>query len=141
MESVRGPGKHTLAIRAFLASRRTSSILHMSRYSVAQLETLPPIPCPCGTARRAFGDSEGVSLSVHLTEISTDARTHYHKRLTETYVVVEGEGWLELDGERVPLKPLTAVTIRPGCRHRAVGKLKLLNFVVPAFDPEDEWFD
>jgi mannose-6-phosphate isomerase-like protein (cupin superfamily) len=113
----------------------------MTRYSVAQLTELPPIPCPCGTARRAFADVPSALLSVHLTEISETARTHYHRRLTETYVVIEGEGWLELDGERVPLKPLTAVTIRPGCRHRAVGKLKLLNIVVPAFDPEDEWFD
>jgi mannose-6-phosphate isomerase-like protein (cupin superfamily) len=111
------------------------------RYSVAQLTEIPPVVCPCGQARRAFADSPSVLLSVHLTEISADARTHYHKRLTETYVVLEGEGFLELDGERVPLKPLTAVTIRPGCRHRAVGNIKILNFVVPAFDPEDEWFD
>ena len=80
-------------------------------------------------------------MSVHLTEISVDARTHYHKRLTETYIVLEGQGFLELDGERVALQPLTAVTIRPGCRHRAVGNLKILNLVVPPFDPEDEWFD
>jgi len=113
----------------------------MTRYAVAQLTELPPIACPCGTARRAFAEVSGAPLSVHFTEISEEARTHYHRKLTETYVVVEGEGWLELDGERVPLRPLTAVTIRPGCRHRAVGKLKLINFVVPAFDPEDEWFD
>ena len=111
------------------------------RYEVAQLAELPPIPCPCGQARRAFASGPEAPLSVHLTEISADARTHYHKRLTETYVVLEGEGYLELDGERVPLKPLTAVTIRPGCRHRAVGNIKILNFVVPAFDPADEWFD
>jgi mannose-6-phosphate isomerase-like protein (cupin superfamily) len=111
------------------------------RYAVAQLPELPPIACPCGTARRAFAELPGAPMSVHLTEISVDAKTHYHKTLTETYVVLEGEGFLELDGERVPLRPLTAVTIRPGCRHRAVGKLKILNFVVPAFDPADEWFD
>ena len=113
----------------------------MKRYTAAQLDTIPGVPCPCGTARRAFDDLASPLLSAHLVEISAEARTHYHKRLTETYVVIEGEGWLEVDGERIPLKPLTAVTIRPGCRHRAVGKLKLLNFVVPAFDPEDEWFD
>ncbi len=113
----------------------------MQNYSVAQLSELPPIACPCGSARRAFVEEGGGLLSVHLTEISEEARTHYHKGLTETYVVIEGEGWLELDGERVPLRLLTAVTIRPGCRHRAVGRLKLLNFVVPAFDASDEWFD
>ncbi len=113
----------------------------MQNYSVVQLSELPPIACPCGLARRAFAEEAGGALSVHLTEISAESRTHYHKGLTETYVVIEGEGWLELDGERIPLRPLTAVTIRPGCRHRAVGSLKLLNFVVPAFDPSDEWFD
>jgi quercetin dioxygenase-like cupin family protein len=111
------------------------------RYSVADLPSLPPIPCPCGQARRAFADAPSPLLSVHLTEIAGEAKTHYHRRLTETYVVLEGEGWMELDGERIPLRPLTAVTIRPGCRHRAVGHFKILNFVVPAFDPADEWFD
>jgi mannose-6-phosphate isomerase-like protein (cupin superfamily) len=113
----------------------------MRSYEIAQLDTIPGVPCPCGTSRRAFASAADAPLSAHLVEISADARTHYHKRLTETYVILEGEGWLELDGERVPVKPLTAITIRPGCRHRAVGKLKVLNFVIPAFDPEDEWFD
>jgi hypothetical protein len=55
--------------------------------------------------------------------------------------VLEGEGHLELDGERVPVKPLTCVLIMPGCRRRAVGRLWILNVPVPAFDPADEWFD
>lgn len=113
----------------------------MKRYTSAQLDEIPGVPCPCGTARRAFTELPNPLLSAHLVEISETARLHYHKRLTETYVVIEGEGFLEVDGDRIPLRPLTTVTIRPGCRHRAVGKLKLLNFVVPAFDPEDEWFD
>jgi hypothetical protein len=33
------------------------------------------------------------------------------------------------------------VLIRPGARHRAVGKLRILNIPVPAFDPADEHFD
>jgi mannose-6-phosphate isomerase-like protein (cupin superfamily) len=110
-------------------------------YHVAQLDALPAVPCPCGRARRAFADVPGASASVHLVEISADARPHYHKRMTEIYLVLEGEGHLELDGERVPLKPMTAVYIKPGCRHRAVGKLKIVNIPVPAFDADDEWFD
>jgi mannose-6-phosphate isomerase-like protein (cupin superfamily) len=61
--------------------------------------------------------------------------------MTETYVVLEGEGQIELDGERFDVKPMTAIMIRPGCRHRAIGNLKILNIPVPAFDPDDEWFD
>jgi mannose-6-phosphate isomerase-like protein (cupin superfamily) len=61
--------------------------------------------------------------------------------MTEIYFVLEGEGYMELDGERVPLKPHTSVLIKPGCRHRAVGRLRIVNVPIPAFDPADEWFD
>ncbi len=27
------------------------------------------------------------------------------------------------------------------CRHRAIGKMKIVNIPIPAFDPHDEWFD
>lgn len=79
--------------------------------------------------------------TLHLVDISIDARTHYHKQMTEIYLVLEGEGFLELDGQCVPVKPMSAVFIKPGCRHRAVGKLRIINIPVPAFDPADEWFD
>lgn len=113
----------------------------MSRnYHVAQLDALPPTPCPCGQAHRAFAE-RGSAASVHLVDISIDARTHYHKRMTEIYLILEGEGHLELDGERVPVRPMTAVYIHPGCRHRAVGNMRIINIPVPAFDPEDEFED
>ena len=73
----------------------------MQRYEFAQLDSTAGVPCPCGTSRRAFATPENVLATTHLVEISADARTHYHKRLTETYVILEGEGWLELDGERI----------------------------------------
>lgn len=88
--------------------------------------------------KKAFGDGENRLASVDITR---DAERHYHKTLTEIYVVLEGEGHVELDDELVPVKPLTAIFIKPGCRHRAVGKLRLLNIPIPAFDPQDEWFD
>ena len=74
-------------------------------------------------------------------DIKADAQTHYHKTMTEIYVILEGTGELELDGERIPVRPLTSIMIKPGCRHRAVGKLKIINIPVPAFDESDEWFD
>ena len=74
----------------------------------------------------------------------SDSRTHYHKKLTESYYFLEGEGHLELDGKLYPVKPGNTVMIRPGTRHRAVpgnGPMKIINIVVPPFDPADEWFD
>ncbi len=87
------------------------------------------------------GMSQRAGASVHLVDIEKDSATHYHKAMTEIYVVLEGEGEIELDGRKFPVKPMTAIYIRPGCRHRAIGKLRLLNIPIPAFDPKDEWMD
>ncbi len=112
-----------------------------SRYMVAQLDALPPVACPCGVARRAFASPDNRLATVHLTDVTEEAQVHYHKAMTEIYVILEGEGHMELDGARVPVKPMTSVIIKPGCRHRAVGRLRILNIPIPAFDPQDEWFD
>jgi len=107
----------------------------------AQLDEIPAKRCPCGWSRRAFTQSDNAVATLHRVEITQDARTHYHKKLTEIYLVLSGEGHLELDGELIPVRPMSAVLVRPGCRHRAIGKLTIVNIPVPAFDPEDEWFD
>jgi mannose-6-phosphate isomerase-like protein (cupin superfamily) len=110
-------------------------------YRIAQLDEIPAVPCPCGSARRAFTEDPARVASIHVVEIKEDSEAHYHERQTEVYYVLEGEGSIELDDERLPLRPGTSVLIKPGCRHRAVGKLRVLNFVVPAFDPADEHVD
>ena len=61
--------------------------------------------------------------------------------MTEIYLILEGEGHMELDGKSVPVKPMSAIFIKPGCRHRAVGEMRIINVPIPAFDPSDEWFD
>lgn len=112
-----------------------------ARFQVVDLTRVPAVPCPCGSTRRAFVEDADQTASVHLVEISEDAKTHYHKRLTEIYYVLEGQGEMELDGKRLPVAPGTAILIKPGCRHRAIGRLTILNIPIPAFDPQDEWFD
>jgi len=111
------------------------------RYKIAHLADIEPTPCPCGSARRAFMEDDNQIASIHLVDIKKDSQTHYHKKLTEIYLVLEGEGQMELDGELFPLKPMTTVLIRPGCKHRAIGEMKIVNIPIPKFDPEDEWFD
>lgn len=113
--------------------------MHHPRFSVAQLDEIPPTPCPCGQARRAFNEVWNKTASVHLTDICEDSKLHYHLKMTEIYIVLEGEGYLEADGESIPLKPMTCVMIRPGCVHRAVGNLRIINVPMPPFDPEDEF--
>ena len=110
-------------------------------YLITQLDEVPAVPCPCGMSRRGFATPDNPLATIHLVDISIDAKVHYHKRMTEIYLVLEGEGFIELDGERVPARPMTSVFIKPGCRHRLVGKFKIVNVAIPAFDPADEWFD
>lgn len=116
---------------------------HETHYHVTDFEKLPEVPCPCGSSRRAFADVPAAPGTVHLTQITTDAKTHYHKKLTETYYFLEcgPDAKLELDDDLIDVKPGLCVMIPPGVRHRAVGEMKILNIVYPKFDPEDEWFD
>lgn len=113
----------------------------MANFEIAQLDETPAQRCPCGFARRAFTELHEKVASLHVVDIQEDSRAHYHKRMTEIYLVLEGTGYMELDGERIPVKPMSAIYIRPGCRHRAVGKLRIINIPIPAFDEADEWFD
>jgi mannose-6-phosphate isomerase-like protein (cupin superfamily) len=112
-------------------------------YELADFSEIAGVSCPCGTAQRAFADVEDFPATVHVTQISEDACLHYHKTLTETYYFLECEpdAHMQLDDELVPVQPGTCIMIRPGTRHRAIGRAKVLILVLPKFDPQDEWFD
>ena len=81
--------------------------------------------------------------TIHVTEIELDNTLHYHKRLTETYYFLqcEPDAKMQLNDEVIDVHPGTCVMIRPGTRHRAIGRMKVLIVVYPKFDPADEWFD
>jgi len=120
-----------------MAQRRKKEV----RFWIASLAELQPVRCSCGMTRRAFVRPDNRIATLHMVDIAADARTHYHKKMSEIYLVLRGRGHMELDGEKIPVGPLTAVFIKPGCRHRAVGKMRVVNIPVPAFDPDDEFFD
>ncbi len=116
---------------------------HLHPYEVADFAEIEGTACPCGTARRAFTDVEDFPGTVHVTEISENAKLHYHKRLTETYYFLECQpgAQMQLNDDVVDVRPGMCVMIRPGVRHRAIGKMKVLIMVLPKFDPSDEWLD
>ena len=126
-----------------LCGRRYNGLMPSPKknYMIADLESIDAVRCPCGFAKRAFATPDNRTATLHVVDIRLDARTHYHKKMTEIYVILEGEGHMELDGELVPVKPMTAIFIKPGCRHRAVGRMRIINVPIPAFDANDEWFD
>jgi len=110
-------------------------------FELVDTNQVEPVECPCGQTRRAFTEDPDQTASLHVVDISTDAKTHYHRKLTEIYYILEGSGQMELDGELHPVGPGSAILIKPGCRHRAIGNMRIINVPVPAFDPSDEWFD
>jgi mannose-6-phosphate isomerase-like protein (cupin superfamily) len=112
-------------------------------YELVDFRQLPAVSCPCGQARRAFADAGDFPGTIHVTEIQQDARLHYHKRLTEVYYFLECENdaKMQLGDQQLPVAPGQCVLIRPGTRHRAIGKMKVLIVVYPKFDATDEWFD
>ncbi len=120
-----------------------SSTNSARRWHFADFNEIEGVPCPCGIARRAFSDVADFPGSLHITEISADAKKHYHRRLTETYVILEcGEdAAMELDDEIIPVRPRQSIVIPPGVRHRAIGKMTVLIVCVPSFDANDEWLD
>ncbi|MBN2137021.1 MAG: cupin domain-containing protein [Sedimentisphaerales bacterium] len=113
----------------------------MPNYTIARFDEIDPVQCPCGRSRRAFLGPDNTAATMHLVDIEADAKTHYHRKITEIYFILEGTGRIELDGREITVRPLTSILIKPRCRHRAVGKMKILNVSIPPFDPEDEYFD
>ena len=112
-------------------------------WQIVDFAEIPGVPCPCGSARRAFAEVEEFPATVHVTEISEDAKLHYHKTLTETYFFLdcEPDAKMQLDDEIIDVKPRMCIRIPPGVRHRAIGKMTVLILVLPKFDPADEWLD
>ena len=112
-------------------------------YEAVDFADISGTDCPCGVARRAFADTADFPGTIHVTEISVDARLHYHRRLTETYYFLECEpgAQMQLDDDIVDVHPGMCVMIRPGTRHRAIGRMRVLIVVLPKFDAADEWFD
>ena len=113
----------------------------MANYMIERFDEIDAVKCPCGFAQRAFDVSDNTTATMHIVDIQADSRVHYHKKLTEIYLILEGSGQMELDGEKIPVELFTAIFIKPGCRHRAIGKMRIVNVCIPPFDVKDEWFD
>lgn len=94
----------------------------------------------CGYRYRLLskGD-EDVAAWAHAVDID-GAKPHYHKRATELYYVLEGEGSVVLDGEEREVRTGTIVHIPPGVVHGAVGKMRVLVVGIPDIDDSDVYY-
>ena len=80
-----------------------------------------------------------VSAWAHAVDID-GARLHYHKRATELYYVLDGEGTVSLDGEEHPVRKGSIVHIPPGVVHGAKGRMRVLVVGIPDISDSDLFF-
>jgi mannose-6-phosphate isomerase-like protein (cupin superfamily) len=98
--------------------------------------------------RELCGLPTGGTVNQSLAEASLEpgqaTERHYHGETEEIYFVLEGEGEMELDGERTGVRPGDAVPIAPGAWHqlRNVGNapLRILCCCAPPYRHEDTFF-
>ncbi len=82
---------------------------------------------------------EHVSAWVHAVDID-GAREHYHRRATELYYVLEGEGVVVLDGQEHAVRKGSVVHIPPGVVHGAKGRMRVLVVGIPDIHDDDLYF-
>ena len=96
----------------------------------------------CGWRHRLISREDATlepSAWAHAVDID-GAKLHYHKRATELYYVLEGEGTVVLDDTEHAVRPGSIVHIPPGVVHGAKGRMRVLVIGIPDI-AEDDYFE
>ena len=97
-----------------------------------------------GSTIREYFHSDAQSLAEASLEPGRATRRHYHAESEEIYLVVEGGGELEVDGDRREVGAGDAILIPAGAWHELnAGEdgVKLLFCCVPPYSDADTYFD
>lgn len=100
------------------------------------------------TIRVLLDAEEGGATNQSLAEASLEpgqaTERHYHARTEEIYVLLEGEGEMEVEGDRSHVGPGDAILIPAGAWHqiRATGSgpLRFLCCCAPPYSHDDTFF-
>ncbi|MEO8205963.1 MAG: cupin domain-containing protein [Chthoniobacterales bacterium] len=81
------------------------------------------------------------SLAEASVPAGTTTERHYHKLSEEFYFILEGNGEMEINGEKHPVKPGDGILIPPGVSHHitATGDLRFLCCCAPPYSHEDTY--
>ena len=92
-----------------------------------------------------LGGAVNQSLAEAWLEPGQATERHYHARTEELYVLLDGEGEMEVDGDRRRVGPGEAILIPPGAWHqiRAEGSvpLRFLCCCAPPYADDDTFFE
>lgn len=96
----------------------------------------------CGWRDRLIGREDAAvhpAAWVHAVDID-GAKLHYHKRSTELYYVLEGEGTVFVNGVEQPVSKGSLIHIPPCVVHGARGRMRVLVVGIPDI-AEDDYFE
>jgi mannose-6-phosphate isomerase-like protein (cupin superfamily) len=96
-----------------------------------------------GSTIRELHHTERQSLAEATLEPGQSTQRHFHRQSEEIYVVLDGEGNLEINGEVRRIEPGDAALIPPRAWHEihAVGALRFLCCCAPPYSHEDTYFE
>jgi len=105
---------------------------------------------PCGKLKHHFTD-KGLEVDINRIEIGGKTKQHYHKKMTEIYLIVSGNGEMKIKDketgkvESKSVRPLSSVLIPPEHTHQLIntGKEVLVHYVIcrPPWSEDDELFE
>lgn len=92
-----------------------------------------------------LGGASEQSLAEATLAAGAGTRRHYHARTEEIYVVLEGSGRMEVDGDEQDVGPGDAILIWPRAWHEIQasggGELRFLCCCAPAYSDEDTFLE
>jgi mannose-6-phosphate isomerase-like protein (cupin superfamily) len=109
-----------------------------------------PFATADGSTIRVLLDAEsGGAANQSLAEAWLDpgqaTQRHYHAASEELYVLLDGAGEMEIDGERRRVDRGDAILIPPGARHQITASteapLRFLCCCAPPYSHDDTFFD
>ena len=96
-----------------------------------------------GSTIREYHHSSAQSLAEASLDAGGATQRHYHARSEEIYLIVEGDGELEVDGERREVAAGDAILIPSGAWHQltaGASGVRLLCCCVPPYSDDDTLF-
>ena len=106
-----------------------------------------PFTTADGSTIRVLLDGAHGTRNQSLAEAALDpgrsTERHYHAETEELYVLLEGTGEMEVDGERREVGPGDAILLSPGAWHQiraGAGGLRFLCCCAPPYRHEDTFF-
>jgi quercetin dioxygenase-like cupin family protein len=105
---------------------------------------LVPFTTKDGSTIREFLHTTAQSLAEATLERGQRTQRHYHRVAEEIYLLTDGGGVLEVDGETAEVVAGDAILIPPGAWHELVAGehgVRLLCCCVPAYTHDDTYFE